>query len=84
MWLIQITAQFVDQVIPCDFISASKLFKSFAYIEVCIPHQNSLQLIFSFGRLQNMLPSLSVKLSGHVIEALIVAELAFEILWSLS
>jgi len=84
VWLVQITSQFVDQVIPCDFISASQLSKSFAYIEVCIPHQSSLQLIFSFGRLQNMLPSLSVKLSGHVIEALIVAELAFEILWSLS
>jgi len=77
MWLVQVTAQLVDQVIPSDFISAAELLKGLANIKVCIPHQSSLELILSFGCRQNMLPRLSVKLSGHVIEALIVAELAF-------
>jgi hypothetical protein len=38
MWLVQITAEPVDQVIPSDFISTAELSKGLANIKVCIPH----------------------------------------------
>ena len=80
MRLIQFTTQLFYQVVPGDLIAtASKLSECLTHIECIIPHQVTLHFVLSWRWLQDVLPSLCIQFSCHVIEALVVTELALQI-----